>query len=182
MKQAAISTILTFWFEEITYKQWFAKDDAFDALLKDRFGKLVADALGGRLDGWAKTKDGTLALILLLDQMTRNIHRNTPLAFAGDEMALAHALNAVEKGFLDDEPTPQNTFTLMPLMHSEDIAIHQKAEPLFAKYTSEMVQDSFERHRAIIARFGHYPHRNDILGRPSSEEERLFLTQLGSSF
>ena len=182
MKQAAISQILSFWFEDISHKEWFSKDDALDALLTERFGKLVADALGGRLDSWAKTKEGSLALILLLDQMTRNIHRNTPLAFAGDEMALAHALNAVEKGFLDDTPSPQNTFTLMPLMHSEDSAIHDKAEPLFAKYTSEMVKHSFERHRVIVARFGHYPHRNAILGRPSTPEEIAFLTKPGSSF
>ena len=182
MKEQAIPQILSFWFEEITHKQWFGKDDAFDALLQERFGKLVADALGGRLDSWAKTRDGSVALILLLDQMTRNIHRNTPLAFAGDEMALAHALTAVEKQFLDDTPSAKNTFTLMPLMHSEDITVHEKAEPLFARYTGEMVQSSLQKHTAIIKRFGHYPHRNAIIGRPSSEEEKHFLTQPGSSF
>ena len=95
MKEAFIPKIITFWFEEITPKQWFKKDDFFDELLRDRFGKLVHDALGARLDSWAQDRDGTMAIILLLDQMTRNIHRNTPLAFAGDDMALAHCLNAI---------------------------------------------------------------------------------------
>ena len=182
MKEAAIPEILSFWFDEISPKQWFTKDDAFDAMLTERFGKLVADALGGRLDSWAKTKDGSLALILLLDQMTRNIHRDTPLAFAGDEMALAHALQAADKGYLSDEISAKNTFTLMPLMHSEDSAIHQIAAPLFAQYTNEMAQESLARHTAIITRFGHYPHRNAIIGRPSSDEEIAFLKQPGSSF
>ena len=182
MKEQSIAQILSFWFEEITPKQWFTKDDAFDALLETRFGKLVGDALGGRLDSWAVSKDGTLALILLLDQMTRNIHRDTPLAFAGDEMALAHALNAVSKGYLDDAPSIRNLFTLMPLMHSEELAIHHKAQPLFAKHTSEQGLDALRRHSVIIERFGHYPHRNAILGRPSTDEEIAFLQEPNSSF
>ena len=182
MKETAIPKILHFWFEEITPQQWFKKDDAFDNLLKDRFGKYVADALGGRLDSWAGTKEGTLALILLLDQMTRNIYRNTPLAFAGDEMAVAHALRAVDKGYLDSTPSAQNNFMLMPLMHSEDMTIHARAEPLFAQFTSEMTQKFLRKHTVIIRRFGHYPHRNDILGRPSTEEEIAFLKEPNSSF
>ena len=182
MKEQSIAQILAFWFDEITPKQWFFKDEAFDALLAERFGKLVNDALGGRLDSWAASKDGTLALILLLDQMTRNIHRDTPLAFAGDDMAVAHALNAVAKGYLDDEASSRNQFTLMPLMHSEDMAIHHKAKPLFAKYTNDLVQEYLERHSVIIERFGHYPHRNAILGRPSTDEEIAFLQEPNSSF
>ncbi len=182
MKDSAIPDILAFWFEEITPKQWFTKDPEFDALLEDRFGKLVNDALGARLDSWAQTSDGCLALILLLDQMTRNIHRDTPLAFAGDEMALAHALRGVDKGYLVPEVSAKNTFLLMPLMHSEDIEIHKLAVPLFASHTNEMNQDYLQRHTDIIERFGHYPHRNAILGRPSTEEETQFLTQPGSRF
>ena len=182
MKETAIPKILQFWFEDISPKQWFKKDDTFDDLLKDRFGKYVADALGGRLDSWASTKEGTLALILLLDQMTRNIHRDTPLAFAGDEMAVAHALRAVDKGYLETPPSAQNTFMLMPLMHSEDMTIHERAAPLFAYYTPEMVQNSLQKHTVIIKRFGHYPHRNAILGRPSTEEEIAFLQEPNSSF
>lgn len=182
MKENFISKINHFWFEEISPKQRFQKDESFDALLADKFGNLVQDALGARLDSWASSKEGTLALILLLDQMTRNIYRDTPLAFAGDEMAVAHSLNAVQKGFLDEDHSAQNQFMLMPLMHSEDLTTHQKAQPLFATYTSEMVVDYLDKHRVIIERFGRYPHRNAILGRPSTEEEIAFLETPNSSF
>ena len=182
MKDVYIPQILTFWFSEIEPKQWFTKSEAFDQSLTEKFGPLVADALGGRLDGWAKDKDGSLALILLLDQMTRNIHRGTPLSFAGDEMALAIALRAIDKGFLEDGKGPRNLFMLMPLMHSEDISIHHKALPLFTEHAPEMSLKSLGEHTAIIARFGHYPHRNEILGRPSTDEEIAFLKEPGSSF
>ena len=182
MKEAFIAKINHFWFEEISPMQRFQKDADFDALLAEKFGTLVQDALGARLDSWAARKDGTIALILLLDQMTRNIHRDTPLAFAGDEMAVAHALNAVQKGFLDEGKTAQNQFILMPLMHSEELAIHIKAQPLFAKYTSDMVVEYLDKHRVIIERFGRCPHRNAILGRPSTDEEIAFLETPNSSF
>ena len=182
MKESAILPLLAFWFEEITPKDWFTKDDAFDQRLAGQFGKLVQDALGGRLDSWAQTPDGSLALILLLDQMTRNIYRDTPLSFAGDEMALAHALQAIDKGYLDELPSVRNLFRLMPLMHSEERAIHEMAAPLFAKYAGPQSQDSLRRHTDIIMRFDRYPHRNTILGRPSSEAEKEFLTKPGSSF
>lgn len=182
MKTAYIPKILSFWFEEISPKSWFKKDPDFDARCQSEFGDMVAHALGGRLDSWAAQEDGILALILLLDQMTRNIHRDTPLAFAGDEMALAHALRAVDKGYLDSSPSAQNNFMLMPLMHSEDMTIHARAEPLFAQFTSEMTQNFLRKHSVIIRRFGHYPHRNDILGRPSTEEEIAFLQEPNSSF
>ena len=182
MKKGAIPKILAFWFEELEPKKWFKKDDDNDVLVKERFGKLVADALGGRLDSWAQDKDGALALILLLDQMTRNIHRNTPLAFAGDEMALAHALSGIEKGFLDDTPSARNLFRLMPLMHSEALHIHHKAKPLFEAYAPEISLKSLADHTAIIEKFARYPHRNAILGRPSNEAEIAFLKTPNSSF
>ena len=182
MKEQAITKILDFWFKDIPRKKWFKKDPEFDALLTERFGDLVSHALGGRLDGWAKTKDGSRALILLLDQMTRNIHRDTPLAFAGDEMALALALRAIDRGDLDQGQTAENLFTLMPLMHCEELAIHQQAEPLFKAHAPEMALKSLYDHTKIIERFGHYPHRNQILGRPSTEEEIAFLKEPNSSF
>ena len=182
MKEQAISKILDFWFTQTPREKWFKKDPAFDVSLQERFGDLVSHALGGRLDMWAKTKDGTRALILLLDQMTRNIHRDTPLAFAGDEMALALALRAIDSGYLDDGQNPENLFILMPLMHSEDIAMHQKAEPLFKAHAPELALKSLYQHTVIIERFGHYPHRNSILGRPSTEEEIAFLKEPHSSF
>ena len=182
MKEAFINKILQFWFEEITPKDWFVKNPEFDELLKLRFGDLVEDAIGGRLDGWAKTKEGRLALILLLDQMTRNIYRDTPKAFSGDEIALAMSLRAVHDGFLEEGQTKQNQFFLMPMMHCELIDIQEQSIPLFERYTIDEVAEFARKHRDIVARFGHFPHRNAILGRPSTPEEIAFLEMPGSSF
>ena len=182
MKEAFIEEILQFWFEEITPKDWFVKNPEFDELLKLRFGDLVEDAIGGRLDGWAKTKEGRLALILLLDQMTRNIYRDTPKAFSGDEIALALSLRAVHDGFLEDGQSKENQFFLMPMMHCELIDIQEQSIPLFERYTIDEVAEFAKKHRDIVARFGHFPHRNAILGRPSTAEEIAFLQMPGSSF
>ena len=182
MKEAFIEEILQFWFEEITPKDWFVKNPEFDELLTLRFGELVEDAIGGRLHGWAKTKDGRLALILLLDQMTRNIYRDTPKAFSGDEMALAMSLRAVHDGFLEEGQSKENQFFLMPMMHCELIDIQEQSIPLFERYTIDEVAEFAKKHRDIVARFGHFPHRNAILGRPSTAEEIAFLEMPGSSF
>ena len=182
MKDAYIEQILQFWFEEITPKDWFTKNPDFDEQLKQRFGDLVEDAIGARLDSWAKTKEGRLALILLLDQMTRNIYRDTPKAFAGDEMALALSLRAVHDGYLEDSTIEECQFFLMPMMHAEDLDIQNKSIPLFEKYTHKDVAKFAHKHKDIVARFGHFPHRNAILGRPSTEEEIRFLKEPGSSF
>lgn len=182
MKEAYIDQILQFWFEEIPPKDWFTKNPDFDERLRQTFGDLVEDAIGARLDSWAKTKKGRLALILLLDQMTRNIHRDTPKAFAGDEMALALSLRAVHDGFLEDSTMQECQFFLMPMMHAEDLNIQQTSIPLFETYTHEEVAKFAHKHKDIVARFGHFPHRNAILGRPSTDEEIRFLEEPGSSF
>jgi len=178
-----INDVLTFWFEECSPEQWFKKDPSFDQLLKDRFGSLVEKALAGQLDGWAESQDGLLALILLLDQMTRNIYRDTPKMYAGDDMALALSLNGVKRGYLDAlDNVSARQFLLMPMMHSEDIAIQNQSLPLFKKYTMEMTYEYAVKHQVIVERFGHFPHRNDILGRPSTDKEREFLNGPNSSF
>ena len=182
MKEAYIDQILQFWFEEIPPKDWFTKNPDFDERLRQTFGDLVEDAIGARLDSWAKTKEGRLALILLLDQMTRNIYRDTPKAFAGDEMALAMSLRAVHDGFLEDGQSKENQFFLMPMMHCELIDIQEQSIPLFERYTIDEVAEFAKKHRDIVARFGHFPHRNAILGRPSTAEEIAFLEEPGSSF
>jgi uncharacterized protein (DUF924 family) len=138
--------------------------------------------LKGERDSWANTAAGCLALIILLDQFTRNIYRNTPRAFSGDEMALALSLRCLERGYLDDADANQRHFMLMPLMHSEDLAIQDMSLPLFETHTNARTLDYAQQHRDIVARFGRFPHRNAILGRPSSPEEIEFLTQPGSSF
>ena len=181
-KTATFDTILAFWFDEITPQQWFKKDESFDNLLRDRFGETVTAARSGALDIWADNATGCLALIIVLDQFTRNIYRDTPLAFSGDEMALALAMRCIQRGYLDTPNSDHRHFMLMPLMHSEDLAIQEMSIPLFEKHTSPMTVDFAIKHRDIIARFGRFPHRNTILGRPSSDEEIAFLEQPGSSF
>jgi len=174
--------ILQFWFVETSPEFWFKKDDVFDALLENRFGKALREGLAGRLDHWANDANGCLALILLLDQFTRNIFRNSARAFSGDEMAIALSLRCVEREYLEPGQAARCQFMLMPMMHSEDIDVQDASLPLFETYTSKMTHDYALKHRDIIARFGRFPHRNALLGRPSSAEEGLFLTQPGSSF
>lgn len=172
-----------FWFTEQTPEDWFKKDDSFDQQLQDRFGDLVGDALGGRLDRWAEADQSCLSLILLLDQMTRNIFRNQPRAFAGDEFALSLSLKGQAAGWIAAAKTlPERQFWLMPMMHSEDLAVQDSSLPLFEKLTNEDIYGYAVRHRDIIARFGRFPHRNAILGRPSSAEEEAFLQEPNSSF
>lgn len=178
-----IRPVLDFWFEEIPEEKWFMKDAEFDALLKDRFGALVEMALASQLDGWAETSDGLMALIILLDQMTRNIHRDTPMAFAGDEMALALSLKGQQRGYLQSfENQHYRHFLLMPMMHAEDLAIQDASLPLFERYTTPRTHEFAVKHRDIVARFGHFPHRSPILGRPLTSEEEEFLKGPNSSF
>ena len=181
-KTATIEDVLHFWFEEITPEHWFKKDDAFDDSIRTRFEPTIVAALCARLDSWADSADGCLALILVLDQFTRNIYRDTPRAFSGDEMALALSLRCVDRDFIAHDNGPWRHFMLMPMMHSEDITIQDRSLPLFETLTNPRTYEYAVKHRDIVARFGRFPHRNAILGRPSSEEELAFLTQPGSSF
>ena len=181
--EKSIHAILFFWFEEISPESWFKKDPLFDDILTQKFGRMIEQALAGKLDKWAQNKDGRLALILLLDQMTRNIFRNTPKAFSGDEIACALSLRSVADGFLKTEKNVhKRQFFLMPMMHSEDLDIQKQSLPLFKALTTENTYDYAIRHHDIIERFGRFPHRNQILNRPSSNEELAFLTQQDSSF
>jgi uncharacterized protein (DUF924 family) len=174
--------VLAFWFEDSTPAQWYMKDTAFDDVIRDRFEPTVAAALASRLDGWADNAAGCLALILALDQFTRNIYRDTPQAFSGDEMALALSLRCVDRNYLAHDDAAWRQFMLMPMMHSEDLAIQERSLPLFERLTNPLTHEYAVKHRDIIARFGRFPHRNAILGRPSSVEETEFLKQPGSSF
>jgi len=174
--------VLDFWFNEIQPESWFKKDADVDALIDAKFGATVKEALAGRCDHWADDRDGCLALILLLDQFTRNIFRDTARAFSGDDMALALSLRCITRGYIDHPDENWRRFMLMPMMHSEDLTIQDKSLPLFKEFAGTLTYDYAVRHRDIIARFGRFPHRNAILGRPSSDEEKEFLTQPGSSF
>ena len=181
-KKIKHQNVLAFWFTEIAPESWFKKDADFDAALEIRFGGAVVDALAGRLDHWANDADGCLALIILLDQFTRNIFRQSARAFSGDEMALALSLRCVDRGYLDAAKPSHRHFMLMPMMHSEDLEIQVSSLPLFKKYTEKRTYEYAVRHRDIVARFGRFPHRNEALGRPTTEDEKVFLTKPGSSF
>ena len=154
----------------------------FDTAVEARFGGAVTNALAGRLDYWADNANGCLAMIILLDQFTRNIFRQSARAFSGDEMALALSLRCVDRGYIDTAKVSHCHFMLMPMMHSEDLKIQSSSLPLFKKYTEKRTFEYAVRHHDIVARFGRFPHRNKALGRPNTNEEKIFLTEPGSSF
>jgi uncharacterized protein (DUF924 family) len=176
------TTILDFWFKEITPAQWWKVDPTFDRLIADRFGDIHEQAVRAELFAWRATPQGRLAEIIVLDQFSRNIHRGTPRAFETDPLALALAQEAVSNKADSELTQSERTFMYMPHMHSESKLIHAVAEPLFKANTPESNYNFELRHKAIIDRFGRYPHRNEILGRVSTPEELVFLTEPGSSF
>ena len=176
------ATVLDFWFREIQPRQWWVVDATFDALLRERFGPLLAQAAQGELFAWRATPQGRLAEVIVLDQFSRNIHRDTPLAFRQDPMALALAQEAVAAGALTALAEMERVFLLMPYMHSESAVVHVEAERLFRAWAPAENHDFELRHKVIIDRYGRYPHRNAILGRASTPEEEAFLLQPGSRF
>jgi uncharacterized protein (DUF924 family) len=179
---AELEPVLTFWFDELQPEQWWRVDPALDAAMRERFGALHRSAAAGELHAWRDTPEGRLAEVIVLDQFSRNLHRGHALAFACDAMALALAQEAVRVGADLALPEDRRAFLLMPYMHSESRAIHALAEPLFKARTSARSHDFEQRHKAIIDRFGRYPHRNTVLGRVSTAEEVAFLKEPGSSF
>jgi uncharacterized protein (DUF924 family) len=175
-------TIIDFWFEELDPKQWWVKDVELDNLIRDRFGEIHQQANRCELAPWRHNARGRLAEIIILDQFSRNIYRDTPHAFASDALALCltqHAINHNSQIELEDV---ERQFLYMPFMHSESIVIHQVAERFFNEPQVSNNKEFERRHRIIIEQFGRYPHRNDILGRQSTNEELEFLKQPGSSF
>lgn len=175
-------SIIQFWFEEITPKNWWIKDEVFDRLLADRYQNILDAASKGELYTWRDQPLGRLAEIIVLDQFSRNIYRNDPRSFSSDSMALALSQEAIHQKAPEGLSTDQKMFLFMPFMHSESLLIHEQAVELFAEPGLESNLDFEHKHKVIIERFGRYPHRNDILGRPSTKEERDFLQEPGSSF
>ncbi|MFO1315913.1 MAG: DUF924 family protein [Burkholderiales bacterium] len=165
---------------------WFRKDPAFDDTIRARFGVAIAQALQGAFVEWDSTPDGALARIVLLDQFSRNVFRDTPRAFAGDALALAAADAAVARGFDRALDTVQRGFVYLPFEHAEDAAMQHRSLALFGALARETGDDSLlqwaRRHADVIFRFGRYPHRNEILGRTSTPEEIAFLREPGSRF
>lgn len=174
--------IITFWFETATPKQWFIKDEEFDAQIYDRFSTVYDAASNCELFSWRTEPLGRLAEIIVLDQFPRNMFRDTSAAFASDALALCLAQEAVALGADQQLPAQQRAFLYMPYMHSESPAIHAVATQLFNQPEMELHYEYELKHQAIITRFGRYPHRNEALGRESTAEEIEFLKTPGSGF
>ena len=175
-------SILHFWFTELTPKHHFAKDAALDQTIRTRFGATLAAAARCELFAWRVTPEGRLAEVLVLDQFSRNVYRDSPRAFAQDALALALAQELVASGQDRSLPLAQRSFAYMPYMHSESALVHAQAALLFAQPGMEDTLRFELHHKEIIDRFGRYPHRNAILNRESTPEELAFLSEPGSGF
>ena len=187
------ASILSFWYgpedspsRNTARDVWFRKDAAFDAEIRGRFGDATAIALAGGFGEWCATPEGALARVLLQDQFTRNIHRDTKASFAGDARALATAQDAIDRG-LDRALDPYGRwFLYLPFEHAEDRDAQVRSLALFGALADETglaaPLEWARKHADVIARFGRYPHRNAILGRVSTPEELVFLDQPGSRF
>ncbi|QIL71267.1 DUF924 domain-containing protein [Diaphorobacter sp. HDW4B] len=175
-------SVIRFWFEESTPQQWFAKDDAFDAAIHKRFGAVLEIAARGELWNWRANALGRLAEIIVLDQFSRNVWRDTPRAFSQDGMALVLTQEIIALGLDKDFTEAQRAFAYMPLMHSESLMVQDESIRQFTALGNPINLDFAQRHRAIVQRFGRYPHRNAVLGRESTTEETAFLQTPGSSF
>jgi uncharacterized protein (DUF924 family) len=190
----SVAQVLDFWFappgdaeHNRTRAAWFKKDDAFDAQIRERFGGLIESGLSGALDAWDATVEGALAKIVVLDQFTRNAFRGTPRSFAGDARALAAARKLVANGVDRTLPGVRRQFVYLPFEHAEELATQEQSLHLFRALAADEPRLAdlviwAERHHAVIARFGRFPHRNEILGRLSTPEELAFLDEPNSRF
>ena len=159
--------------------RWFTRDAAFDGQLSVRFKDLLARGRAGHLYHWAVTPEGALSLVILLDQMSRNIHRGSPLMFAADGRALALAQQSIARGDHFRFPAPQARWLYMPFEHAEDIDAQERCVGLFQARGPAVNVPHAITHRNIIARFGRFPHRNPTLGRKSTREELSYLAEGG---
>jgi uncharacterized protein (DUF924 family) len=199
----AANDVLAFWFGDASaateapqlkrwVERWFTRDEAFDAEIAGRFGDLLAAARRGELDDWALAPRGRLALVIVLDQFSRNLHRGGAEAYAGDAKALALAAAAVDHG-VDAGLSPiERVFLYLPFEHAEALASQERAVALFGALAAQApagiagafssFHDYAIRHRDVIARFGRFPHRNAALGRADTAAEAEYLAQPGSGF
>ena len=166
--------VLDFWFNPENKAFWFKKSADFDEQIKQRFFTLWEMACENGFPEWRKTLDGRLAEIIVLDQFSRNLARDSGKAFAQDDLALQLAKQAVAQTGFADLPAEKRHFMLMPFMHCEELATHKEALKLFEQYAPHAL-DFEQQHLAIIEQFGRYPHRNAVLGRESTEAELAFM-------
>ncbi|BBL78506.1 membrane protein [Rubrobacter xylanophilus] len=187
-KSSDVEEVLDLWFggEPVFRERWFRKDPAFDAEIRNRFGGLYERAARGELEGWKEEPRSCLALILLLDQFPRNMFRGTARAFATDGKAREAADSALRSGFDRALSPVERLFVYLPFEHSERLEDQRRSVELFGRLAAETGLDQpleyAERHMEIIERFGRFPHRNEALGRKTTEEETAFLKTPGSSF
>ena len=184
MKTTTGDEILKFWFEDIDRPQWFRKDLDFDRKLAQRFADLLAQARSDQLDAWIDTPRGRLALIIVLDQFSRNIHRDAPYSFAADAKALHLAVDGIEKRFDEKLSLEERSFFYLPLRHAENLEMQQlglaKTRELNAAgYGSDKYAVN---HLSIVERFGRFPHRNKVLERDNTPDEEAYLADGKAGF
>jgi len=172
--------ILDFWFSAGS-KKWFTRNDRFDEDIRRQFLPLYCEAAKGNVDTWSGSAEGMLALIIVLDQFSRNLHRNSPLAFAADEKALGLSRTAIEQHFDIEFPSSVRSWFYMPFMHSEKLEMQETSVRLFSTIDDKGNLKAALTHRDIIRKFGRFPHRNKALGRCSRPEELEFLATGGFS-
>lgn len=166
--------IVRFW-TEAGPARWFTKDAAFDGALSVRFGTALSEARLGVHDPWGDTPEGALGLVLLLDQVSRNINRGSPLAFAADDKALALVKSWIARGYHQAMPAPLAHWFILPFEHAEDLDAQRRGVALFQAMGLHDSANWARVHLDIIARFGRFPHRNAVLGRTSTPAEIAFL-------
>lgn len=181
-KNHMAQAVLDFWFDDHTRPNWFAKSSTFDDAIRHQFWGTWQAAKQGECAHWRDTIHGRLAEIIVLDQFSRNLFRDSSEAFAQDGMALVLSQEAVQSSEYAALSMIEKQFLIMPYMHSESALVHEQAIPLFEALQSESALDFERRHKAIIDKFGRYPHRNILLQRSSTPEEIAFLQEAGSSF
>ncbi len=188
--------VLDFWFQKLdeygsatpeTTERWRMKDPAFDQEIRERFEPLYKAIVAGQKQSWLESPDGLIAYVVVIDQLSRNMYRSTAAMYASDEQCLSVALEAIENGRDKQAIFAHRNFLYMPLMHSEELAIQDRCVELYQAWHDELEGAQKAeiarrigyaiRHRDVVARFGRYPHRNEILGRPSTPEELEFLKQ-----
>ncbi len=179
--------ILKFWFDESTPEEHFKKNDDFDKKIRNLFEKDYQNAINNKLENWLDNPKTCLALVILLDQFSRNLFRNSPLAFEYDKKTRLIVNEAIDRGDLEKLNDNEKFFLILPLIHSEDISDHVFAHKLcesFLKFHPEIenIKKQFNYHTIPIKKFGRYPHRNKILGRKSTKEEELFLSNPNTSW
>ncbi|WP_109123663.1 DUF924 family protein [Dyella sp. C11] len=184
--------VLDFWFEPASQAMWFDRSDAFDARVRERFGDTLEASLRGELDAWTQTPEGWLALLIVRDQFSRNLYREYARAWAGDEATQVIALDGMARG--DDQRLTalQRVFAYMPLEHAESRVLQAHCVHLFERLVAgqpdgerpamQHFLDFARKHHDVVARFGRFPHRNAVLGRPDTPEEKTYLATPGSGF